>query len=454
MSVGVMAPTLAMSITGGATAELLGRAATLAFALAAVGVGLVASGFVQLSARYSHAGSVYAFVGRTLGPRAGFLAGWALLGTYVVFPPVSILGVAVFGQAFLRSTGIASRVDWLPLAVAGWAVIWLLAAIGIRPTTRSLLALEGVSVLLIVVLMVVIYARLGTGNAPDGQVLTADVFRLPAGVPPTTVALAATAGFLAFAGFESAGSLGEESRRPTHTIPRAMVAAIGIGAVLYIACMAAQSLGFGTDPGGVRALAGSGAPLGDLAQSYVGAPLADCLNLGALFSAIGAGLGGVTVAARMLFSFGRDGLAPRHLQDVSATAGVPRVALAVEMAACLVLLVAFRLGGATALNAFFYLATIGVLNLLVMYVLTNLGAVRQAGGAGRIGATVLPAAGAVVSGYVLYRHVWPVPDHPYEIFPYVVAGWLVAGAALTFARPALVRRAAAGLAAEADRVPS
>jgi hypothetical protein len=124
------------------------------------------------------------------------------------------------------------------------------------------------------------------------------------------------------------------------------------------------------------------------------------------------------------------------------------------MAACLVFLVAFRLGGATALHAFFYLATIGVLNLLVMYVLTNLGAVRQAGVAGRIGATVLPAAGVVVSGYVLYRHVWPVPDHPYQIFPYVVAGWLVAGAALTLARPALVRRAAAGLAAEAGRAPS
>jgi amino acid transporter len=445
----VMAPTLAMSITGGAAAELLGRAATLAFVAAAVGVALVASGFVQLSARYSHAGSVYAFVGRTLGPRPGFVAGWALLGTYVVFPPVSILGVAVFGQAFLRSSGIAATADWLPMAIAGWAVIWLLAARGIRPTTRSLLALEGVSVLLIVVLMVVIYARLGTGKGPAGQVLTADVVRLPSGVALSTVALAATTGFLAFAGFESAGSLGEESRRPTHSIPRAMVAAIGIGAVLYVACIAAQSLAFGTDPAGVRALADSTAPLGDLAQSYVGAPLADALNLGAMLSAIAAGLGGVTVAARMLFAFGRDGLAPRRLQELSATAGVPRIALAVEMAVCLALLVAFRVGGATPLHAFFYLATIGVLNLLVMYVLTNLGAVRQAGGAGRFGAAVLPAAGVLVAGYVLYRHVWPVPEHPYNIFAYVVAGWLAAGLALTLARPALVGRVAAGLAADA-----
>lgn len=450
VSIGVMAPTLAMSITGGATAALLGRAATLAFVLAAVGVALVASGFVQLSARYSHAGSVYAFVGRTLGPRPGFLAGWALLGTYVVFPPVSIVGVAVFAQAFLRSSGLASHVDWIPLAVAGWVVIWLLAARGIRPTTRSLLALEGVSVFLIVVLVAVIYARLGTGHAPAGQVLTADVVRLPPGTALSTVALAATAGFLAFAGFESAGSLGEESTRPTHSIPRAMVAAIGVGAVLYVACIAAQSLGFGTDPAAVGALAGSSAPLGDLAQSYVGAPLADALNLGALLSAVGAGLGGVIVAARMLFAFGRDGLAPRRLGELSGTSGVPRTALAVEMAVCLVLLVAFRLGGATALHAFFYLATIGVLNLLVMYVLTNLGAVRQAVGTGRLVTAVLPAAGALVAGYVLYRHVWPVPDHPYHLFPYVVAGWLGIGLVFTVAQPRLVGRVAAGLATEVE----
>ena len=71
VSVGVMAPTLAMSITGVAAATVLGRAAPLAFAVAALGVGLVAYGFVRLAGEFSHAGSVYAFVGRTLGPRPG-----------------------------------------------------------------------------------------------------------------------------------------------------------------------------------------------------------------------------------------------------------------------------------------------------------------------------------------------------------------------------------------------
>ena len=169
VSVGVMAPTLAMSVTGVAAATALGRAAPLAFAVAALGVGLVAYGFIRLAAEFSHAGSVYAFVGNTLGPRPGFLAGWALLGTYLVFPPVSIMGVAVFGRAFLNTTGLAHDADWYPLVLAAWVVIWVLAARGVRPTTRSVLVFEVVSVCLILVLMGVIYWRLIAGTAAGGQ---------------------------------------------------------------------------------------------------------------------------------------------------------------------------------------------------------------------------------------------------------------------------------------------
>ncbi len=92
--------------------------------MAALGVGLVAYGFVRLAGEFSHAGSVYAFVGNTLGPRPGFLAGWALLGTYLVFPPVSIMGVAIFGRAFLSTTGLAADADWYPLALTAWFVLY------------------------------------------------------------------------------------------------------------------------------------------------------------------------------------------------------------------------------------------------------------------------------------------------------------------------------------------
>ena len=444
VSVGVMAPTLAMSVTGVAAAAELGRAAPLAFAVAALGVGLVAYGFVRLAGEFSHAGSVYAFVGNTLGPRAGFLAGWALLLTYLVFPPVSIMGVATFGRAFLDTTGLARGADWYPLALAAWAVIWILAARGVRPTTRSVLAFEVVSVCLILVLMGVIWWRLAAGTAPGGQRPSGQAFVLPPGVGISALALAATSGFLAFAGFESAGSLGEESLLPTRMIPRAIIATVAFGAVFYVTCVATQTLGFGTGAAGVSAFQHSQAPLGDLARVYVGSPLAALLDLGAVLSALGAGLGGVIVAARMMFSFGRDGLAARRLGDVSAATGVPRRALAAEMGIGLVLLTAFRLAGTSALNVFFYRATIGVLSLLVMYMLTNVAAARHLGrrSAGQI---AVPAAGVLVAGFVLYHNIWPVPPAPYEFFPWLVLAWLAAGLVITAVIPRFSAKVADGL---------
>ena len=428
VSIGVMAPTLAVSITGVAAAGLLGRAASLAYVVAALGVGLVAYGFARLSAEFSSAGSVYAFVGGALGPRAGFVAGWALLGTYLIFPVVSISAIAIFGQALLHSTGIAAHAPWLPLALVGWALVWLIASRDILTAARTLLLFEVVSVALILVVMAIIFGKLAFGGAPAGRGLSLDVFSPPPGTSLSTIALASVFGFLSYAGFESAASLGEESTEPRRMIPRAMAAAIAFGAVFYVVCIAVQTLGFGTDAAGVRAFAASPAPLGELAKSFVGTGMADALNLAAIISAIGAGLGCASVAARMLFALGRDRLLDERLAAVSPT-GAPGGALAFVMVLDLVILVVFGAAKAKPLNVFFYFATIGTLSLLAMYVLTNVAAARFLAARGARAELALPVAGIAVAGYVLYHNVWPVPDSPYNAFPYVVAGWLVLGVA-------------------------
>jgi amino acid transporter len=442
MSIGVMAPTLAMSITGAPAAKVLGRGAALAFLAAGLGVGLVAYGFVRLAREFSSAGSVYAFAGRALSPRWGFVTGWALLGTYLVFPTVSVMGVAIFLQAFLRSSGLAPGADWFPLAVLGWAVIGLLAVLGIRPTTRALLVLELVSVLLIVALMVIVLVRLRSGTPPvaGGGESSARVFTLPPGTGPSALALAATSGFLAFAGFESAASLGEEAVLPRREIPRAIALAVGFGAVFYVTCTATQSLGFGLDDPGVQRLVASQAPLGELAAHFVGGPLAPALDLGAALSALAAGLGGVTVGARMLFALARDGLGPQRLSRVSTSTRIPAPALAVELLIGLLLTTGFRLAGTAPLDVFFYLATPGVLSLLAMYALTNVAAIRRIRLTGSPWEGLLPVAGTAVAAYVLYRNIWPPPPAPYRWFPVAVLGWLAGAVLLTVAVPEVSSR--------------
>src|ERR1700761_6335238 len=82
-SVGLIGPVGAIGLLGTGAALIIGRAVTLSFVFAVVGVALVAYCFVKLSQHISHSGSVYALVGVTLGPRAGFFAGWALMGGYI-----------------------------------------------------------------------------------------------------------------------------------------------------------------------------------------------------------------------------------------------------------------------------------------------------------------------------------------------------------------------------------
>jgi amino acid transporter len=333
-------------------------------------------------------------------------------------------------------------------------LIGILASRDIGVATRSLLGLEVVSVLMIVVLVVVIYIKLAAGHAPSHQDLNLDIVRLPPGTTFATVALAGTIGFLSFAGFESAGSLGEESERPTQAIPRSIVFAVAFGTVFYVFCMVAQTLGFGTDGAGVKKFSGSQAPLSDLAHSYLGSGMADLLDLGAMLSAIGAALGGVAVGSRMLFAFARDGIAAGPLGRLSPRTGEPTRALAVIMSLSLVALVSFGAAGTEPLKAFFYLATIGVLSLLFMYMLTNLGAMRllaRAGGVARW-EILFPLGGIVVAGYTLYRNLIPAPPSPFDVFPYVVAGWLVLGLTASIVLPGFAARISSGLARQGERV--
>src|SRR5207244_10594367 len=98
ISVGIMAPTAAMALNGVAPAGLVGRAVPLAFLFASIAIALVSYAFVRLTRYFNHAGSAYALVGVTVGPRAGFFAGWGQLGTYTAFTAASAAEGGLFGR--------------------------------------------------------------------------------------------------------------------------------------------------------------------------------------------------------------------------------------------------------------------------------------------------------------------------------------------------------------------
>jgi amino acid transporter len=356
--------------------------------------------------------------------------------------------MAAFTQAFLRHAGIAGGLGWLPIALVSWALVWMLVSRGIRLTALSVIAVEAVSLVLILGLIAMIFIRLGIGDTPAHQRLTTSVFSVPPHTGLATIALAGTFGILSFGGFESAMSAGEESQRPTHVIPRSIVAAVLFGAVFYVVCISGQVLGFGTDGAGVSRFAHSSAPLGDLARAYVGRGMADLLDTAAVLSSLGAALVGVAVASRTLYALARDRILAGAISTRSTRTGTPVGAVTASMGLTLVALLAFGIAGTRALDAFFYLATIGTLSVLVLYVLVSVSALRlelRRSEHPLRATAILPIGGAAVALYVLYRNLVPAPASPYDVFPYVVAAWLVIGAVVAAAVPGIGRRVSAGL---------
>jgi hypothetical protein len=125
------------------------------------------------------------------------------------------------------------------------------------------------------------------------------------------------------------------------------------------------------------------------------------------------------------------------------------------MVIAIVAFVAQRIGGVSAVNAFFYPGTIGVLSMLVTYIVVNVGALRFLFLGRRVRAweAIVPVVALAILVYVIYANVYPVPDFPFNIFPYVVAAWLILGLGIVLFVPGLARRIGANLAERERRAP-
>ena len=433
-SVGLIGPVGVMALLGAGAASMLGGGATWAFIFALIAVALVAFGFVKLSRHISHTGSVYATVGLTVGPRAGFIAGWSLLLGYVTIGAGSAIEIGLFVTQLFKGLGIAFDPDWIWTALVALALVVLLGRREVHTITRILLIAELIGAVLVVILDLVIFFRVGTGTAPGAQEFSWNFLSLPAGTDIGIIAGAAVFGFLAFAGFEGAATLGEETSNPKRDIPRAIKIAIVVVGAFYLITIIAQSLGYGLDAAGVKKFGASSSPYADLAGAYVGPWLGHLLTLAAIFSLFAIFVGTMAGAARVLFALARDSGTQTPLTRVSKN-GAPTVALSAVAVLALVVMLVIRSANPAVLDGTFWALTIGTIALLVAYVLATLGAVRFLF-FGKVASTpkwqiVVPILGLALVVYTLYKNAVGL-DAPYSWFPYMVAGWLLIGFVISF----------------------
>ncbi len=442
-SIGLIGPVGAMALLGVGAAGLLGQGATWAFVFAILGVSLVGYGFVKLSRHISHTGSVYALVGRTLGPRAGFVAGCALFMAYVTIGTGSTIEIALFSDKVLtRIHVIDGSREWIWTALVALLAVVALSLSEIRVITRILLVCEIVGAALVALLSAVVLIRTGTGHAPGGRGLSWDFLHLPAGTGFGTIAAAAVFGFLAFAGFEGAAALGEETVNPKREIPRALKITLVVVGAFFLLAIVGQAVGYGSGASGVSEFAGAEDPYGDLAGQYIGSAMGGLLDLVASLSLFAITLGTVNGAARVGLALTRDAGVSGPLVRLTRR-GAPVGTLSAIGVLVLCFLVGRRLAGTALLDATFYWLTIGTIALLVAYAMATAGVVRFLFLGRKALAprwqVVIPALGLAFVLYTICKDVVGV-EGPYRFFPYVVLAVLAAATLVVAAVPGLADR--------------
>jgi amino acid transporter len=429
LSLAVIAPTVTAAFNITLVVQSAGPAAPLAFAIGMVAMGLVAVSFMAFAHRVSHAGSAYAYIAHTFGQRAGFIAGWTLLLTYLGFATGFAPLVGSFAAAALRGLGVTWGPLWLVVAAGSLLLAWWLAYRDMRLAGRVMLVLEGAAIVAILGLCVAILAH----SHPSASSVR-DSFH-PSSAYHGWVGLGFGMVFtvLSYAGFEGAATLGEETVDPKRNIPIALLATVFGSGLFFIFVVYCELVGFGAQ--GLKALATSQAPLDDLALRYASPRLAVLLDAAAATSCFSGVLGGLSAAGRILFALGRAGLSPR-LARVSPVHHTPAVALGLGALGML----AVVLAGAAFVSAgdfYSYASTIATLALILIYIGVGTAEAVEAWREQRRAWSLTCLLGPMLLLWVLYRNVYPVPEYPNNLWPYVALAWVMAAPVLIRMNPRL-----------------
>ena len=317
-SIALISPTMTAVLIVPLAFSDAGEGTWLAYAFATVMLSFVVMNLNQFARRSASAGSMYAYIGRGLGPAGGVLSGWTLLWSYAFIAIAGMSGFAIFANQFINSIGIHVTVN--PVLLFGVSALTCLyvAYRDIKLSSILMLVLEAVSMALIIGLCFVVLFKHGF-SVDTSQVKLK-------GVGLNSMNLAVVVCIFSLVGFESATALGGEARNPLRNVPRAVIWSLAITGVFFVFVSYVEVFGtrhFGTS------LADLSAPLNTLADidkvGYLKAPI----SLGAATSFFSLSLSCINAGARILYPMANHGIFPRALGTSHHKNRTPHVAIAV-----------------------------------------------------------------------------------------------------------------------------
>lgn len=315
------APMLALygagTILGAGIYVLIGKIAgeagmwtPVAFALAALLAAVNGLVYAELATRAPDAGGPADYIDKAFGRQwFAILIGWMIVVTGVVSAATITTGSAGYLRHFFDLPAWLPLVG-LPLLLGG------IAAIGVKESAWFMAISTSLGIIGLGVVLVV-------GFTSEGETLTQHLASYWENMPPIGDAGVATgilaASFLAvysFIGFEDIVHMAEEVKKPSRSIPLAIVAALGIAGLLYVLVSIAALMV--VTP---AELAGSEAPLVMVVEraGLPGWPL----GLLSLWIVFNGALAQIIMATRVIYGLRERGGSPGFLAKIHSRTQTP-----------------------------------------------------------------------------------------------------------------------------------
>jgi len=291
-----MGPLIGIGIFGVIATQSQGASAG-AMVVATIAILFTAFSYGTMARLHPASGSAYTYARKSIGPRTGFLVGWAILLDYLFIPLVIwLVGVEYLAAEFPA----VPKAVWVIALVALTTIINIL---GIKVADRANFLFVMFEVLVLLFYIALTVGHLWGDGGPSA-LFSLEPFTGVANTLGPIATGAAVAAYL-FLGFDAVTTLSEETKDARRNIPLGLVLVAVIGGVVFIVTLYLLSL---VAPGGDL----SDSVASDIAKT-IGGNIFGAVFLAALVcQQFTAGIAAQASSARLMYAMGRDGVFPRR----------------------------------------------------------------------------------------------------------------------------------------------
>jgi amino acid transporter len=417
-----MAPAAAVAFSLLVGFSFAGPVLPLSVIFALVVALLIANSVGQLAKQMPSAGGLYTYTSRALGPKVGFLVGWAfILAEPLVAPLLYLVFAATAADVFQNRLGI--NIPWWVWVIVAALLVFYLTYWGIRLSTNAGIVLGIFEIAAFLALGLYMIFAAGGEN-------TLQVFNPANSLEGTWsgVFKGMVFSILAFIGFEAAAPLGEEARNPRRTIPRVVLSSALVIGLFYLVCAYASVMGWGF--GRMSSYAENPDPWTTMAENYWGVGWV-IIFLAIVNSAIANANAGVNAATRVIYAMGRIDVLPSVFGRTHPEHRTPYIAIIAQ--SILALVVALVLGAAfEPVGGFSIIATAVTIVVILVYMMVSLACMvfylrERRDQFNVLLHGVFPVLAILILLAPLYYQFAPLPDYPVRLGNYFAIAWILLG---------------------------